>query len=486
MVQSALQQKTLFVLLISISGFLLFYHLGKGSLWDWDEAIYASVAKEMVDGGDYLSPHLNGKYWPEKPPLLIWCMAGAYRAFGVSEFSARLPAAIFGLFSVILIYRIGARFFERRAGLLAGFLLVSNLHFLLLSRMAMLDVPLAFFISAALYFIWLGRDKPAYLLLAGAATGLAVMTKSLVGFFPFLIMALSFRTTARALAGKWPWILAMALISVLIAAPWHIHQMATHGRAFVDSYFVYHLWLRTVSVLEGHGGTVFYYFKYVFEHFFTPWLCLSVIVLIAFGPGLIRRCRENESAPACFTAIWLLAILAFFTFARTKVAGYIVPGYIPLALLTARLSLNNLSRPWFRNVLAVFAAVTAVQIGLLHPLGLGEIDKSAEIKELAPAARRDGRPLFVFNLPPNAPTFYFGSPVTGTGDAKQLDTLLARERRAYLLCRKRDTRQIRPCLDKYGCRLIAVSRNQNLQLFGNEGGTKQTTGRDREADAAAE
>lgn len=185
MIDLFLKPKGLLMLLLLLSGFLLFFNLGKGSLWDWDEAIYASVAKEMLQDGDYVSLHLNGNDWPEKPPLMIWCIAASYWLLGINEFSARLPVAVFGLLNVLLIYFIGNRFFNHWIGLLSALFLVSCLHFLILSRMAMLDVPLTFFISAASCLFWLGREKPVYFIPAGVAVGMAVMTKSLVGFFRF-------------------------------------------------------------------------------------------------------------------------------------------------------------------------------------------------------------------------------------------------------------------------------------------------------------
>ena len=54
-----------------------FWHLGTGSLHDWDEAIYAQVSKEMNESGDWLRPHYGYKPWIDKPPLLMDRLSGA-------------------------------------------------------------------------------------------------------------------------------------------------------------------------------------------------------------------------------------------------------------------------------------------------------------------------------------------------------------------------------------------------------------------------
>jgi len=41
-------------------------------LWEPDEARYAYVAREMHGGGHWFVPHINGKPYPDKPPLMFW------------------------------------------------------------------------------------------------------------------------------------------------------------------------------------------------------------------------------------------------------------------------------------------------------------------------------------------------------------------------------------------------------------------------------
>src|SRR5437879_9855712 len=84
-----------YVLLFLVVFYVCFFsHLGALGVVGPDEPRYASVAREMAESGDWVTPHLYGKPWFEKPVLFYWAAALAYRKFGVNEFAARLPSAL--------------------------------------------------------------------------------------------------------------------------------------------------------------------------------------------------------------------------------------------------------------------------------------------------------------------------------------------------------------------------------------------------------
>ena len=110
------QTKLDLLFLAPLSLFFLLYRLGSGSLASWDEAIYASVAKEVVQSGDWLRLTLDGSLWFDKPPLAIWMTTVFYKLFGVHEFSARLFSALCGVGAVVTTYFFGRELFNRWTG----------------------------------------------------------------------------------------------------------------------------------------------------------------------------------------------------------------------------------------------------------------------------------------------------------------------------------------------------------------------------------
>ena len=87
-----------------------------------DETRYAEIPREMLAAGDLVVPRLNGLPYFEKPPLLYWANAAAFRAFGETPWAARLPTRVAGLGTALLVLFFVARRRGRAAGLSAGIL----------------------------------------------------------------------------------------------------------------------------------------------------------------------------------------------------------------------------------------------------------------------------------------------------------------------------------------------------------------------------
>src|ERR1035437_7186370 len=63
-----------------------------GKLRPQDESTFTSMALTLVNGGDWLTPRLLGRYLMYKPPLLIWLSDLSMRLLGVSLLALRLPS----------------------------------------------------------------------------------------------------------------------------------------------------------------------------------------------------------------------------------------------------------------------------------------------------------------------------------------------------------------------------------------------------------
>ena len=63
------------VLIILAALFLFGLNIGGYDLWAPDEPRFAEVSREMMLTSDYLSPHVNGEPYLEKPPLLFWAIS---------------------------------------------------------------------------------------------------------------------------------------------------------------------------------------------------------------------------------------------------------------------------------------------------------------------------------------------------------------------------------------------------------------------------
>ncbi|MGB7710091.1 MAG: glycosyltransferase family 39 protein [Microcoleus sp.] len=80
--------------LCAIASLAFLWNLGNIGLVDETEPLFAEAARQMTVTGDFITPYFNGATRFDKPPLVYWLMAVAYRAIGVNEWAVRLPSAL--------------------------------------------------------------------------------------------------------------------------------------------------------------------------------------------------------------------------------------------------------------------------------------------------------------------------------------------------------------------------------------------------------
>lgn len=376
--QKQTTQDLLFLLPVTL--FFLLYKLGSGSLASWDEALYASVAKEIVRGGDWFHLRLDDQLWFDKPPLGIWMTAFFYKLFGVNEFSARFFSALCGAGTVIMTYFLGRQLLNRWTGFIGALVLLSSSHFILFARFGMLDAPLTFFMTLALYFFWLGQGKNRYLIFSGIAIGLAVMTKSFAAFlvFPVIWGYACFSGRLDVLGRSSYWIGVM--IAVAIALPWNLYELIAHHDLFMNSAVTQHVFARTFRALDGHEGNWYFYIR-VLVNKYHPWVLPAVVTAPFF---LFKTLRDRGNKEILFLTVWMFAIFGSVTLIRTKLSWYLLPAYPALSLSVAY-ALSRL----FREKYALFVRLMFIVIMALHvPYShIFDYDYSRLIKGIAPAVR---------------------------------------------------------------------------------------------------
>src|SRR5215470_3013979 len=109
--------------------FAFFYNLGGAALFEPTEGRIAEIAREILVTHDWVTPHDDFVPVLDKPIFLHWLIALCYKLFGVSEWSARLPSALAGFGSVILIYLFARKFLGLWEGLWSSLILASCVLF---------------------------------------------------------------------------------------------------------------------------------------------------------------------------------------------------------------------------------------------------------------------------------------------------------------------------------------------------------------------
>lgn len=346
---------SLFVVLIGVFFWMYYPSLGSYPLRDWDESIYAQVARQSHDPlafqWDGLGPGDAVHTWFEKPPLVIWVIQLSQYILGVNELAARASMPLFVVGTLIVIFlwaRDSAA--SNWAGLLAAAAIFVIPHYLIVAGLLTYDIPVAFFMCLAL--LCYGRRQRAlgYVYAFWLAVGLGVLTKSVVGLLPIpivLLDSLLFRDF-RWLTGKRTWWGPVLFLVVII--PWHLVETIRFGNAFWHIYFYVHVFMRGTSSLENHGAP-FWYYVYIFQQhpFFELCLLTFVVSMYQIWQNVWRRALLLPLI-ACGT------VFLFFSVSVSKLVHYIVPFY-PFAALLIGLSLywvlTLVKQLWLRRGLYV-------------------------------------------------------------------------------------------------------------------------------------
>lgn len=323
------------VALVAAALYLL--RLGHAPFVDPPEGFHAEIAREMLRAGEWITPHVNGVRYFDKPPLLYWLMAGSFAIGGVSESAARGWSALAAVGTAAVTARLGFLVGGARVAMLAGLMVVANLGMYLYGRLAKPDT--IFILCIALAFAgfavaYKGGGRWG-LIVFYASLGAATMTKDVLGAGgPLAVVALFFVLTRERPLAPWaPW--WGVLLFFALTVPWYA-AVEARNRGF--------LWY---TLVDNHVLNLTRHRVFPDEDVPLGALPLLGVTLLAFLPWSVvapwavaralRRPWEDVTARLCvLIALWPIAVIGFFTLSPFKLPHYGLSAFPALALLVAR------------------------------------------------------------------------------------------------------------------------------------------------------
>lgn len=328
--------------LLLLSFLTFFLGLGRPAIGDADEGFYAEAAREMVESGDWLTPHFNYEYRWQKPILYYWLTAAAYTTFGVHEWTARLWSALSGVGLVLLTWKASRRLLQHdQSAWLAGAITATSGGYFVLARAALPDLPLAFCVTLS---IWSALERRWAL--AGVAAALGFLVKGPVAIvLPALVLLPICWWERRSHDARRPDALPrftcrardLAIVTVVIAAiglPWYVAMTVTHGSAYLQSFFVGDNFERFATDRFNEPRPFWFYLPIVVGGM-MPWTAYLLTLPRRLPLHLLRRTRRLSDAERRL-AIWAVMPLLFFTLSIGKQPRYILSVLPPLAILLSR------------------------------------------------------------------------------------------------------------------------------------------------------
>ncbi len=373
-----MQPRLQYSLLFALLGAIFFIPLlGGVHLFDWDEINFAEISREMIITGDYTRIYVNFEPFWEKPPFFFWLQSIAMQLFGINEFSARLPNALFGMATLVMLFLIGYRLNGLRFGILWATVYFGTVLPFLYFKSGIIDPVFNFFIFLGMYFFilfyWkkdgfsleLMRKPLVYLFWAGFFIGMGVLTKGQVAY---LIAALTmfvywayqrFRFYVNV-----PQFLFFTLSASLVSLAWYGIETYKNGTWFIEEFNRYQY--RLFSTPDaGHAGFPGYHF---------------VVLMVGCFPASIFMLRSLAKFPAeekdyqrdfrLWMKFLFWTVLILFTIVRSKIVHYSSMCYFPITYLAA-LTIEKLIKgevrfgPWMRfGLIAIGGLYVATTLAL--------------------------------------------------------------------------------------------------------------------------
>lgn len=302
-----------------------------------DSIWYASIAREMLQTGNWLIPHYDGKadFW--KPPLHYWLIATSYTIFGVSAVSAVLPSLFLASLGLFLVWLMGVQWFGPRGAILACLVLATNAQYYESATLSMMDLGVAIFILLSLFSFFMSErsKKPAlWIVLFFIFSALGVLLKSVQGILIPCAIVFIYLIVMR----KNPWwshkkaVLLGVVLFVLISAPWFVYMRHQFGHQYTQFIAKEQIFGRLVGDLNNWSWRFTSFFRSFFD-VFGPFTILCLFVVSSVVVAIKKVLKGHRDEPLVFLLAWSAVVFGLFSISSSHGTRYFMPIIPAMSLL---------------------------------------------------------------------------------------------------------------------------------------------------------
>ena len=303
------------------------------------ESNYALTAKEMVLSGDWLSPQIYGTYWYDKPIMIYWLIALAFKVFGFADWVVRLPSAVFGALSVATMFQAMRSLSGRwLVGIVGSSILGTSLMFWAVAHGVITDMVLLYTSLMVMIFAYngLNNDSSKSMVIAYIFSALGVLTKGPVALvLPGLILLVyvALYRSKQMLLRLFDWKGILAFL--IVALPWYLYMYSTHGQDFVNGFLGLHNVTRATQS-EHPEDNVWWYYIAIFLGASLPWTGAVIY-------GIITGFKLRHKGYV-YSLCWGIGTVLFYSLMATKYPLYTFISLVPFSAL-ATLGVLKALRP---------------------------------------------------------------------------------------------------------------------------------------------
>lgn len=346
-----------------------------------DGPLYASIARTMVEKGNYIELFSHGTDWLDKPHFPFWMTAFSFEIFGFTTWAYKLPAILFLLLGVLYTYLLARKLYDQKTAYWAAIILMTAQHIVISNNDVRAEPYLTGLIIGSIYHFYRAytEQKNWQLVLGSLLAACAIMTKG-----PFAIIPIAGAIGGELLLKKnWQqllhfrWLVAAALIFLFITPELYClwYQFDQHPEKVVFgqtgvSGLRFFFWdsqfgrFFNTGPIRGKGDPAFFLHTLIWA--FLPW---SLVLYMA----LVRIWQKNWRRPVQHVE-WLSFSGAFITLLVFSLSKFQLPHYsniiFPLLaiLLSGYLQQVRLPKEWkaIRITQTVIIIIMIIAPALLH------------------------------------------------------------------------------------------------------------------------
>ena len=346
----------------------LLFQTNRG-LWGADEGRYTNVALQMLDSGDWLTPHRHPEHIEyARPPMTYWAIAASVAVFGQEEWTLRLPGAFSFFGTTLLVFFLARRLCAKRAWL-PPVIYATNFVPFLAANYISADSLLTFFETFAVWTfvsMWQAENVAQarnFRRLMWAGFALAFLTKGPAALLPLVALAafrrfsgLKFPTSMVGFDGP--------VLFLLLSLPWFIWMF---GRGETSGIVVGNQALSAirgsyaalVEVAQGPWYSSLVVYGPILLLGLLPWGALAIIlattqyrraISVYFARLRWQRFRQIHQE-SVFLLSWFLLPLLILCVVQVRLWLFVLPLLVPMTLVFGRAMQFVVIRRWMAFVL---------------------------------------------------------------------------------------------------------------------------------------
>jgi 4-amino-4-deoxy-L-arabinose transferase-like glycosyltransferase len=311
------------------------------SLKSYDDCFYARKGLELYQRGEFFTVTWGDRPDFQYPSLQFWIVGRSFALLGRNDFAARLPSILMALAIMLMTYRVGRVMVGKNAAMVAVAVLLLTPLFVTNARRCQTEIPLAFWTTLAMLIYVEGLARPKLHALIAIPLGAAVLTKSVLGLFPLVVVPAAIIVPAlrKSLRNAWLWL--GLVVGLALGASWSIHQYLNFGEEFMSFHYGTMVMSRTAGEFN-LAGVFTDYPMLLLEHY-QPIILPAVAGLVLFLFDRVRRRRtdvqriesgrlvgahderRSRSSEADLLVVWALLPAVLYSFSSLRHYRYLFP-----------------------------------------------------------------------------------------------------------------------------------------------------------------